>query len=834
MTGLARSRKEHLLLRIILPLLSAALMLSPVILHAGDAAIDSVHLSHIPWLDLAPRCPVDREPFRVTIKARANDLTSVRVRFIDGGGGWIAATHAASGGAYDRWQADLPASTHLLVHYYFEVADGDARGFWGPAGFQSTPPADSGFAIDFATLSHAPPGSTPVTGGTVFRVWAPTSNQTWVRGEFNNWTLANPMTKLGGDFLARVNGAAAGQAYKYFFDSATWNIDPRARQFDPGAGLSNSVIAHPQDYTWVSGDFATPPAEQLVTYQLNVGTFAGYRDPKGATTFPSTFADVTARVRHLAELGVNAVLLNPVTLTPNLVYAGYECMSPWTLNWMYGTPAQFKALVDACHQSGIAVLCDIVWNHAAPGADILWNYNGTQLYFSSPATQTAWGEQADFSVPEVADFYAQSALQTLEEYRVDGFRMDAVSAMAIGAKPGAGWALMQRFNDDLDRRYLDKVAIAEMFPVTGPVVNPTQVGGAGFDSQYNGDFENSLQYSVKSNRVGPLYPYLLPSLAALPSGTARGHQLLDYFELHDNAWGPQNHRFIRALETPPGALTDSVESAMRFTMGMLMLSPGMPAMLMGDEWLEDTDWGTTLANRIDWSKQQSHARFMHWVHDLVTNRIATPALWADAPSVLIHTNYGDGVVAWMRYDATGRVFLTIANLGNSDFPSYLLGAPVAGAWPEILDSQATGYGGTGLVNNTTRFTYNQSRDGLPQSLDIALPRCSVLLLRALPATSVEAGPLATSLRMESIAPDPARSDATVVFSLPATGRTALEVYDVRGARVARLMDASLAAGRHIARWDGRDTSGQQVPGGVYFVRLRAGRESVSRRIAIVH
>jgi 1,4-alpha-glucan branching enzyme len=687
--------------------------------------------------------------------------------------------------------------------------------------------------VDFNTLSHAPPGSTPVTGGTVFRVWAPTSNQAWVRGEFNNWTLANPMTKLGGDFLLRVNGAHAGQAYKYFFDGATWNIDPRARQFDPGGGLSNSVIADPQDYTWTSGDFVAPPAEQMVVYQLNVGTFAGYQDPKGATAFPSTFADVTARVRHLAELGVNAVMLNPVTLSPNLTFAGYECMTPWTINNQYGTPAQFKALVDACHQNGIAVLCDIVWNHVPSSADILWNYNGTQLYFSNPPTQTVWGEQADFSVPQVADFYAQSALQTLEEYRVDGFRMDAVSAMAIGAKPAAGWALMQRFNDDIDRRYMDKVAIAEMFPVTGPVTNPTAVGGAGFDSQYNGDFETWLQYSVRSNRTGSLYTYLLPSFVTVPSGTAKGHQLLDYFELHDNAWSPPNHRFIRSLETPPGALTDSVEAAMRFTMGMLMLSPGMPAMLMGDEWLEDIDWGTAIANRIDWSKQVTHSRYQNYVHDLITTRINTPALSADAPSVLTHMNYGDGVVAWMRYDAAGQVYLAIANLGNSDFPTYLLGAPVAGAWTEILNSQAAAYGGTGMVNSATHYTYGESRDGLPQLLDIALPRSSVLLFRSLPATGVDAGALAHDVRIESIAPNPARSDAAVVFSLPTSAHTSVDVFDVQGARVARLMDAPLAAGRHVARWDGRDASGRAVPGGVYFVNVKTPSATISRRIAII-
>ena len=816
----------------ILALLLAAALALPVTPDAAQA-IDGAHVSHIPWLDLRPRCPVDQQSFRARLKARAGDVASVRVRFTDGAGTWVNANRIVAPGPYDVWEATLPASSHALVRYYFELNGSGTRAFWGSSGFADAPPADSGFAVDFASLAHAPPGATPVTNGVVFRVWAPTSSTAWVRGEFNGWTLANPLTKSGGDFIARVNGALVGQQYKFFFDTGTWNIDPRARVYAPATGLQNSVIADPDDYAWTNGGaFATPPVGKMVIEQVNVGTFSGLNDPTGAAPFPAGFVDAAKHAKDLAAVGVNAVMLNPVTLSPNLTFAGYECMTPWTLDWMYGTPAQFKAMVDTFHQNGIAVLCDIVWNHVPPTADVLWNYNGTQIYFGSPVTQTPWGEQADFSVPGVADFYEQSALQTLEEYHVDGFRMDAVSDMAIGTMPAAGWTLMQRLNDDIARRWMDKITIAEQLDASGPVLNPTRVGGAGFTAQYGGQFAQALQYTMRLSQRGPVYPWAMANLPVLPQGFSTGHQFMNYLELHDDAWGPANHRLARTLQLTPGAMNDSIEASVRLALGTVLLTPGLPAILMGDEWAEDNDWGTTAANRIDWAKQLLRARDVAWAHDAIAMRKSVPALAADAPSVLTHTNYNDGVMGWMRYDDAGQVYFCVANFGNQDFPSYLIGAPLAGTWVEQLNSQSAAYGGTGL-SNTTLATHPRSADGFPQTLDMRLPRKSLLVFRALATTGI--GPVThrATLRIESIAPDPSPGATTVAFTLPQASPATLDVYDLRGARVARIYDGSLAAGRHISTWDGHDTQGRAAAGGLYFVRLQTSTGAVSRKLAIV-
>src|SRR5207248_10586710 len=130
---------------------------------------------------------------------------------------------------------------------------------------------------------------------------------------------------------------AEGSEYKYFFNSATWNTDPRARGLDASNGPYNAIVENPARYAWKIADFATPAFERMVIYQLHVGTFCGRNDPYGAASTPNTYLDVAKRVGHLADLGVNAVMLNPVTEFPGDESAGYNPITPWSPEWKYGT-----------------------------------------------------------------------------------------------------------------------------------------------------------------------------------------------------------------------------------------------------------------------------------------------------------------------------------------------------------------------------------------------------------------------------------------------------------------------------------------------------------------
>ncbi|MCC6650682.1 MAG: alpha amylase C-terminal domain-containing protein [Candidatus Eisenbacteria bacterium] len=272
---------------------------------------------------------------------------------------------------------------------------------------------------------------------------------------------------------------------------------------------------------------------------------------------------------------------------------------------------------------------------------------------------------------------------------------------------------------------------------------------------------------------------------------------------------------------------------MRLTLGALLLTPGVPALLMGDEWLETAAWGTAAHNRIDWSNREAHPGHFAFVRDLVDLRINTPALHADAASVPTHGNYVDGVFSWIRHDALGRLFLVIVNLGENDFPSYLMGAPAAGEWFERLNSQAAAYGGTGAANDTALTAFVRAQDGYPRSLDIRLPRSSVLVLQARNTLGVEPDAVGAAGGIESVWPNPARGTVRVAFALPRSGEAELSVFDTQGRRVALLHHGMLAAGPREMEWNGRNDSGAPAPAGVYLVRLRSSEGTSIRRVARV-
>ena len=274
------------------------LLAAPLFAADQDGDIEWDGVSHVDRLDRRPLCPVDNEPFVVRFQVYKGDITGAVVQLDDGGAvSRIAAAVAGERSEYYLWEATIPATTADTISYWIELADGADVDYLGPDGMSDGVPYSS-WIVDFATLAHAPLGATLVTGGAVFRVWAPGAATCHVRGEFNGWGLGDPMTRLGEYFVRRVGGATAGQQYKFFFGPGDiWKTDARARAIDAGDNL-NSIIEDPFGYAWQTTDFQTPDKEEMTVYQLHVGQFAGRNDPVGTAPHPSRYVDVAARAGH--------------------------------------------------------------------------------------------------------------------------------------------------------------------------------------------------------------------------------------------------------------------------------------------------------------------------------------------------------------------------------------------------------------------------------------------------------------------------------------------------------------------------------------------------------
>ena len=823
--------------------LVALLVTATVAAHAAAAAPDNNiewdGVSHVALLDRNPLCPVDGETFQILFQTYADDLTAARVRVDDGTAAWTVASKTAVRGPYDVWSATVPATVSVGLSYYMELTDGTDTDYLSVGGMTTGTPTDGGFVVDYTTLEHAPVGATPLPdGGAVFRVWSPTRTIAHVRGEFNGWGTGDPMTKIGEHFIVRVPEATVGQMYKYYFQNEHWNTDPRARALDAGDNY-NAYLLDPFTYDWQIDDFDVPDFEQMIVYQLHVGTFSGRNDPYGAAPFPAGYIDVAARASHLAELGISAVMLNPITEFPGDYSAGYNPITQWAPEWKYGTPDDLKYMIDTLHSYGIAVLLDIVWNHFSFSDNFLWYYDGTQIYFDDPAVETPWGSQADFDRDEVRSYYLDSALYWLYEFRMDGFRMDATDFMNIYPQEASGWSLMQEMNDAIDNRFADKIAIAEQLPDDSWVTRPTSLGGAGFDSQYYDEFTDRLRDEIFDAAFGNPEMWKIRNIINGGGDYLNGRYVTNYLELHDECWPTSGgQRIVKWIDTTPPHDDQWAKGRSKLAQGIVMTAPGIPAILQGTEWLDDTDFGTDLGNRIDWSKKTTYAGIFAYYRDLITLRRISPALRADAGVDVFHLNETGNVIAFQRYDLSGNVHVVVANFSNTDYTSYRIGLPQSGDWVEELNSQATEYEGNGMTNPGVITPDAISADGFPQSKAIAVPKMALIILTWGSGTGIDAGDdegaeQIFAPRLLGAHPNPFNPRTTIAFELPEERHVRLTVFDIAGREVVVLADGTYGGGRSKAVWNGTDGGGRALASGVYFVRMDAGGECDSKSIVLL-
>jgi len=702
---------------------------------AQDGFVDESALAHSPRLEVVPGVIEQGEGFEIRFRALSGDLTGAEVG-IDSGGGvtWFDASVVGVEGPYDVWGASVPGVSAASFRYYIAAEDGGDRAYVSASGVGSSFPAGEGFLVDFQTMSHVPLGSTVLDDGVHFRVWAPGTAQAWVGGDFNavgmgpnEYAFDTPMQKMGDYFYAFVPGDLTGTGYKFSFNGFSWKPDPRAAFLNENQDWE-ALIYERDSYSWSSDDFVAPAPESWVVYQLHVGTFAGRNDPQGFAPNPSRFIDVAFRADHLEELGVNAVYLNPMTEFPFSFSGGYNPITLFGTETSLGTPDQFKFMVDELHKRGIAVIVDTVWNHMDSFANFKWFYDGSQIYYDNPVVDTPWGPQLDFDEPEVADLIVESAEWMLGEFRLDGFRADAIFEIYGANQPVSGREILQEINAMQDRGYRDGFVVAEDYSDNPWVTSP---GGLNFDGQYSNNYKEAIRAAVFSAGLGdPDIQRLADAIDGV--GLVTGTRAFHYFELHDDAW-PLNgrERAVRTIDTTFPHDDDFARDRTILGNGITLLSRGMPAILQGTEWLEDDGWE---ANKIDWQHKTDYAGVFNLYSDLIGLRTTEEALFADSFLAVIQANDGANVLAFERSSPDGVNFVIVANFSDTGFGSYDLGSPRDTAYEVVLNSEDPAYGGSGEGSFGFVTPDGPGMDGRPQSMTVGLPARGLLVLRTSPDT----------------------------------------------------------------------------------------------------
>ena len=557
--------------------------------------------------------------------------------------------------------------------------------------------------------------------GTSFVVWAPNARNVSVIGEFNAWDgNAHRMTPIGsGLWEAFVPGVGSGASYKYVVEGAdgVWRhkADPMAFYAEKPPATASRVYASTHEWSdeaWLAERARRQPVnEPMATYELHLGSWK--KHPDGTFwSYDELAADLPA---YLADLGFTHVELMPVMQHPFGGSWGYHVTSYFAPDARFGEPDGFRRLVDALHAAGIAVILDWVPGHFATDEWALARFDGTALY-EHPDPQRGWHPEwgsyiFDFGRPEVRNFLVANALYWLEEFHVDGLRVDGVASMLYldygrshgewhpnrygGREHLEAVQFLQELNATAYKRVPGIVTIAEESTAWPGVTGATSGGGLGFGFKWNmGWMHDSLGY-----------------LAHEPVHRAYHHGEMTFslvYAFSENYVLPLSHDEVvhgkgSLVRKMPGDRWQQL-ATLRAYLAFMWAHPGKQLIMMGSEFAQESEWAE--ARELDWwlLAKPDHRGVHDFVRDLNARYRDEPALWA-------RDNDPEGF-AWIdAQDAGHNVFSFVRRSGRPDVPDvvcvanfaavphdYRLGLPVAGPWTELLNTDAVPYGGSGVGN----------------------------------------------------------------------------------------------------------------------------------------
>ncbi len=546
-------------------------------------------------------------------------------------------------------------------------------------------------------------GAIPLEEGARFRVWAPFADGVAVIGQFNDWDdSAHPLAQEGqGIWRGEVAGARLGQEYLFVIfngEQTLYRVDPYATHVTGSSG--NAIITDPA-YDWQVTDFSLAPRNELVIYELHIGTFTNPEgDPHGAATFISAMD----KLPYLRDLGVNAVeVMPPVEFEGELSW-GYNPALPFAIENEYGGPRTFKRFVDAAHQEGLAVFLDVVYNHFGPADLDLWRFDGWHegryggiYFYNDPRAETPWGHtRPDYGRPEVRRFICDNVRQWLEEYHVDGLRFDSTKYLRFHITdrmtpiPDA-WRLLREVNAMVNDCCPGKLTIAEDLMGDPAITRTLEAGGAGFGAQWENGFAGRVRSALTAieddgRDLGPVIAALADRI-----GNDAFHSVI-YTESHDEV---ANGKARLVEEIWPGK-PHSWYAKKRSTLGaaLLMTSPGIPMLFQGQEFLEDRWFQNT--DPLDWNLREKFPGMVLLYRDLIRLRRnlsgVSQGLMGQHAHVY-HHNPAEKVLAlhrWGDADPEDGV-VAVFNFRNRTLVDYRVGLPQDGLWKLRFDSHAAAY-----------------------------------------------------------------------------------------------------------------------------------------------
>jgi len=428
-------------------------------------------------------------------------------------------------------------------------------------------------------------------GRVCWRVWAPAAKRVelvlYDAGEHR----VRPMEWEEGGYYSHTEAdVAEGQRYAYRLNGGPERPDP-CSLWQPDGVHRPSAVLYPRRFAWTDHTWKGVPREELVFYELHVGTFT----PQG------TFDAVIPRLPELRELGVTAVELMPVGQFPGTRNWGYDGVHPYAAQNSYGGPYGLARLVDACHAAGLALFLDVVYNHLGPEGNYLREFGP---YFTE-RYRTPWGSAINYDGPDsepVRDFVLDNVRTWLEEFHVDGLRLDAVHAVYdLGARPIL--RAVQEAADEVSQRTGRRTYVIAESDLNDPrLLLPPERGGCGLDAQWSDDFHHAVHAYLTGERggyyadfgaarqlaavlerpflyAGEYSPFRRRKHGAPPPPELTGDRFVVCVQNHDQIGNRARGERLDALLRSP--------AERRLAASLLLLSPHLPLLFMGEEYGEE-------------------------------------------------------------------------------------------------------------------------------------------------------------------------------------------------------------------------------------------------------
>ncbi|MQA94555.1 MAG: 1,4-alpha-glucan branching protein GlgB [Streptosporangiales bacterium] len=586
----------------------------------------------------------------------------------------------------------------------------------------------------------------PVTG-TSFALWAPNARGVRVTGDFNDWDpRAHPMRSLGGSGVWELfaPGVAEGSRYKYEVLGAdgTWRQKADPLAFATETPPATASVVTSTSYVWSDAEWLSARKERewsgeaMSVYEVHLGSWRaglGYRE----------LADEL--VAYVRDMGFTHVELLPVTEHPYGPSWGYQVTSFYAPTARFGSPDDFRYLVDRLHQAGIGVILDWVAAHFPRDAWALAKFDGTALYEHADPRRgdhPEWGTLIfDYGRAEVRNFLVASALYWLEEFHVDGLRVDAVASMLYldySREPGE-WTpnerggrenldamrFLQELNATCYRRVPGCFTVAEESTAWPGVTKPTDAGGLGFGFKWNmGWMHDTLGY-MREDPIHRQYHHNEITFSLV-------------YAFSENYVLPLSHDEVvhgkgSLLGKMPGD-GPAKFAGLRTLLGFMWAHPGKQLLFMGGEIAQGAEWAEQ--RPLDWwlLDDELHAGTQRLVRDLNAVYRRTPALWTQdtKPEGFAWIDAGDAagnVLTFLRWGTDGGVLACLANFSGSEHSRYRVGLPYPGVWREVLNTDAVGYGGSGGGNLGQVTAEDLPWNGRAASALVTLPANTVLYLR---------------------------------------------------------------------------------------------------------